>query len=211
MEVIIAGRDGSWAARLAESLCSQFDGEWRKASLWSTKGFRKADFGPPFGSRQCAPMYIDELRELPERLPTLRETGFFIAGFNPVTDFLIMPLTVIAYRVSPQTLGPAAARLMYWALRRLSNPPFETILCVHATGTLNGQPTTATITLRHVDGYVMTAVPVAVCLLEYLDGAFRTPGVHTMGNIVEPQQLLRDMVRMGVLVDELTVASVRFG
>jgi saccharopine dehydrogenase (NAD+, L-lysine-forming) len=200
-----------FAAELAEYDSRYYrDGEWRKASLWSTKDFRKADFGPPFGTRQCAPMFFEELRELPERFPTLREAGFFIAGFNPVTDFLIMPLTIIAYRISPRTLGPAAARLMYWALRRFSKPPFETLLRVDATGPLNGQPTSATITLRHPDGYVMTAVPVVACLLQWLDGTTRTPGIHTMGNLVEPERLLRDMVRMGVPVDARIVAGVRY-
>ena len=40
------------------------------------------DFGPSLGTRSCAPFFLNELADLPDRIPSLRETGFYIAGFG---------------------------------------------------------------------------------------------------------------------------------
>ncbi|MFA6240042.1 MAG: saccharopine dehydrogenase NADP-binding domain-containing protein [Candidatus Hydrogenedentales bacterium] len=174
------------------------EGAWNSASMWSTKDFRRVDFGPPFGERVCAPMLFEELRSLPQQIPGLRETGFFIAGFNPVTDNLVMPLAIVAFRYFPRMLGPAMARLMHWSMRRFARPPYECILRVDAQGQKDGRTMRAAIELRHTDGYLMTAIPVAACLKQMLIGGIRKPGLWTMGNVVETQRLFDDMARMGL-------------
>jgi saccharopine dehydrogenase (NAD+, L-lysine-forming) len=45
---------------------------------------------------------------------------------------------------------------------------------------------------------MLTAIPVIACLLQYLDGSLRKPGLWTQANIVEPNRLMTDMERLGV-------------
>jgi len=51
------------------------DGAWSKLA-WrdATRAF---DFGPPYGSERCAIMFMEELRLLPEQIPSLRDCAFF--------------------------------------------------------------------------------------------------------------------------------------
>ena len=50
-------------------------------------------------------------------------------------------------------------------------------LKVEATGKKNGQPKTMQVTISHPDGYLFTAIPVAACMLQYLDGSITKPGL----------------------------------
>jgi saccharopine dehydrogenase (NAD+, L-lysine-forming) len=43
------------------------------------------------------------------------------------------------------------------------------------------------------------------CLLQYLDGSIRKPGLWLQANLVEPNRLLKDLERLGVAV-EIAVA-----
>ena len=47
-----------------------------------------------------------------------------------------------------------------------------------------------------------TAIPVVACLLQYLDGSIRKPGLWLQANIVEPNRFMEDMKRMGIDVWE---------
>ncbi len=58
--------------------------------------------------------------------------------------------------------------------------------------------------LCHQDGYVLTAVPVVACLLQYLDGFANKPGLWMMGHLVDSNRLVHDMQRMGVEVRSST-------
>ncbi len=50
------------------------------------KEIPKFNFGELFGERYCLPMYLEELQSLPGLIPSLNETGFYISGFNWMTD-----------------------------------------------------------------------------------------------------------------------------
>ncbi len=71
-------------------------------------------------------------------------------------------------------------------------------LKVEAHGQREDKAKTMDITLYHQDAYMFTAIPVAACLLQYLDGSIRKTGLWTQANIVEPNRLMQDMERMGV-------------
>jgi hypothetical protein len=179
--------------------------------VWTELAWKDAmrafDFGPPFGRERCAVMSMEELRRLPESIPALRDCAFYVSGFNPVVDNVIMPLGYAAVKAAPGVLGRPYAHLLDWSLRTFSRPPFGTVWQVEAEGEMAGGPmgagrrARAGLRLMHADGYWLTAAVAAACLAQYLDGSLRTPGVHLQALAVEPARLLRDLRRMGVRVE----------
>ena len=180
------------------------EGQWRKASLVSTADYLKMDFGREFGMQLCAPMFLEEMRLLPSLYPSLQETGFFVGGFNWFVDWVVMPLALGVLKISPRrTLRPMGS-LMRWGLNTFSKPPYATMLKVEASGMKDGIARTRQVTLYHPDGYVFTAVPVVACLLQYLDGLFKKPGLWTQALIVDPTRLMKDMERLGIEVMDVS-------
>jgi saccharopine dehydrogenase-like NADP-dependent oxidoreductase len=175
-------------------------GVWQKAGWLDTWAYRSLDFGSPFGKQYCAPMFLEEMRSLPQSFPTLVETGFYVGGFNWFVDWLVLPLAMVGLRlVGDRGLKPAA-RLMRWGLQTFSKPPYGTLLKLEAKGVRDSQPAAFSLTLSHDDGYQFTAIPVVATLLQYLDGSIRQAGLFTQANLVEPARLIDDMQRMGVSV-----------
>lgn len=191
-----------------------------RGGAWSTLAWRDAqrtvDFGPPFGRERCAVMAMGELRELPALIPSLRDCGFSVSGFNPVVDSIVMPLGFAAMKAAPGLLRSPYGRLLAWSLRKFSRPPYGTIWQVEGEGepadgpAANGRYARAGLRLAHADGYWLTAATAAASLLQYLDGSLRTPGVHVQAMAVEPARLLRDLMRMGARLESygLDVATI---
>jgi len=176
------------------------NGEWRTARFTSTKDFKTVLFEHPGGVQLCAPMFFEELRSLPEGLPGLQDTGFYIAGFNRFTDNIVMPFGIAALKLFPKHALKPVAGLLWWSLRRFSRPPYGTWLKLEALGMREGQNMRLETLLYHDDGYLFTAIPIVACLRQYLDGSIRKPGLWRMGNLVQPEPLLKDMERMGITI-----------
>jgi hypothetical protein len=175
-------------------------GRWQQAAALGMGGSRRMDFGEPFGRQYCVPMFLEEMRSLPEQCPDLRETGFFVGGFNWFVDWLVLPLAMVGLRFWSQGALSPLARLMNWGLRSFSKPPFGLVMRLEAQGSQAGEPRALAISLCHPDGYLFTAIPVVACLLQYLDGSIRKPGLWTQANLVEPLRFVRDLQRMGIEV-----------
>jgi saccharopine dehydrogenase (NAD+, L-lysine-forming) len=176
------------------------EGRWRPMgwleSLWPIW----MTFSHGYGRRYTMPMYLDELRGLPEAYPTLRDAGFYVGGFNPVVDFLLLPLIMGWLWIAPERGRRAASRLLMWGLKRFTPPPYGTLLQLEAEGLAGGARKRMTVEVFHPDGYVLTAAPMAACLMQLLDGSARTPGLHDQAWIVEPVRFLEDLMRMGIEV-----------
>ena len=168
------------------------NGAWTKPSTWD---MRKFDFGAGIGVRPCYSMFFEELRCIPEMYPTLRDTGFYIAGWNPLADMLITPIVMLGLKLAPRRGIRPLGKLMWWAVNR-SRPPYRVVLKVEATGQLNGSPAQVEASLEHEDGYELTAIPVVALLMQY--DQVRQPGLHMMGHLAEPDCLFRDMEQMSV-------------
>ena len=175
-------------------------GKWKKASMVSTSDFIRMDFGAEFGRQYCAPMLLEEMRSLPVMFPTLSDTGFYVGSFNWFVDWVIMPVAMVAMKLSPHAAVKPMGRWMHWGLKKFSKPPYGTLLQVEATGQKNSLPKKMRITISHPDGYLFTAIPVAACMLQYLDGSITKPGLWLQANTVEPNRFMLDMQRMGITV-----------
>ena len=178
------------------------DGSWKPANWWSTSAIRYMDFGREFGRRYCMPMFLEEMRPLPEMFPTLKEAGFYVGGFNWFVDWLIFPLLMVMIKLAPKKGIQPAGKMMVWGLRTFSKPPYGTLLKVEAQGEKDGKPYSAEVTLYHPDGYWFTAIPTVACLLQVLDGSARKPGLWLQAHLVEPGRLMKDMQRMGIEIQE---------
>jgi saccharopine dehydrogenase-like NADP-dependent oxidoreductase len=179
------------------------DGQWRNASLTSTRDMLRMDFGREFGKQFTFPMYLEEMGELPQVNPSLRETGFYVGGFNWFVDWIAMPVALVALRISPRGMLKPMGRLTRWGLDTFSKPPYGVMLRLEAEGLKNGGKRELKVNLYHPDGYMFTAIPVAACLLQYLDGTIKKPGLWTQANLVEPGRMMKDMQKMGVeMVEE---------
>lgn len=176
------------------------NGKWEIPGFWSMKDFPAIDFGNPVGKKMCVPMFFEELRNLPQMIPSLKHTGFYIAGFGWFADYVVMPLVLLMMKWFPKTMEKPMGNLFVWAWKLSSKPPYYTMLKLEANGEIQGEKTSFYMTLNHEDGYWFTAIPVVACLLQYLDGSIRKPGLHWMGQLVEPIRLIEDMEKMGILV-----------
>jgi saccharopine dehydrogenase (NAD+, L-lysine-forming) len=170
------------------------NGAWTSPSSWE---MRKFDFGEEIGIKTCYSMFFEELRCIPEMYPTLKDTGFYISGWNPLADLLITPVLMLGLKLAPKRGIRPLGKLMWWAMNR-SRPPYRVVLKVEATGQLNGQPARVETSLEHEDGYELTAIPVVAMLMQY--NQIRQPGLHMMGHLAKPDRLFQDMQRMGVKV-----------
>jgi len=197
------GRDLAYSEAVDElmEVFRRYDARVFRNGRWIPPGrdyARRVDFGGEVGVRTCYPMFFEELGPLPDVYPSLEELGFYISGTHWFTDWVITPIAIGALKLAPRRALRPTGRLVWWAMQAFARPPFQVTLLVEAIGLKDGQPTRVTATVSHPDGYEITAIPVAACLLQYLDGTARRPGLWMMGHLVDPLRLFKDMERMGV-------------
>ena len=174
------------------------NGAWTKPSTWDMSSF---NFGEDLGKKVCYSMFFEELRDLPNIIPTLKETGFYISGANWFTDFFITPLVFEGLKFAPKRGLRPLGKLFWWGMGQ-SKPPYVVALMLEAKGQLEGIPAHFHVRIAHPDGYEMTAIPVVAYLKQYLDRTARKSGVHMMGHLADPARLFNDMQKMGVQLIE---------
>ena len=170
------------------------DGDWRRVSWLKPRRF---DFHGEFGVQPTFPMMLEELRSLPEQIPTLRHAGFYVGGFNWFVDYLFMPVLWLLLKIRPQGWTKPMGRLLEWGLKSFSSPPYGTRLQLEASG--RGE--NYRLRIAHQDGYLLTAIPVVACLLQIMQDSIRTPGLWYQAQIVDPDRLIEDMEEMGIRVE----------
>ncbi len=184
------------------------DGQWKSMNFLQMMLPAWFHFDHGFGRRYAMPMFLEELRPLPELIPTLREAGFYVGGFNAFVDWVILPIGMGLLWVAPRRGTRLVGRMMLWGLKRFGRPPHGTLLKLEATGTRGGGEAQLVLVVYHADGYVLTAAPMVATLLQVLDGSARKPGLHFQALLADPERLLADMRRMGV---EVTLSEGQAG
>lgn len=154
------------------------------------------DFGAPFGKKYCTPMFMEELRVLPDAIPTLQETGFYSAGFSGMVDYVIIPVSLLLVKLRPDKSRSLIAKMFTWGLKNWTKPPYGAALQMNA----NGRAASMQMTVSHSDAYFLTAASAASCLLQYGDGGVKQPGLWLQADVVEPIRFFRDLEQLGVTV-----------
>lgn len=173
--------------------------KWVNVSVMKTP---KVNFGTHFGERYCMPMFLEELRSLPKEIPSLNELGFYISGFNGVTDYIVMPIALAMSKIFGETAKRLASQLFSWSLKTFSQPPFGAVIQLEAKGVKETYPSNLFMRISHDDAYVLTAASAVACLLQYLNGSIRHPGLWSQANLVEPIRFFNDIQRLGIKVIE---------
>jgi saccharopine dehydrogenase-like NADP-dependent oxidoreductase len=162
------------------------DGSWQKLKY---ADYPKFEFEYDFGKLLTYPVDMPELRRLPELLPDLKNTGFFVSGFNWFADYLVTPLIMLSSHIVPRQTASPLGHLLSWSTRIFAKPPYGTVVQVDAKGQRDGQPVRFRLSLFHEDAYVLTAVPTVAMIKQMLQKEFQ-PGVHLMGLCCDPVELL---------------------
>lgn len=171
-------------------------GSWRKGSY---KDSIRVDFGVPFGTKMCYPLHMEELKKLPEKYG-LTETGAYVAGFNWFVDYIVFPVILGFHWVKRGWGDPFLKWIFYWGVNTFSSDDQKVVIILDAEGLSNGKKRNVRITLEHNDAYFFTAAPIVASLKQYFSSSIPRPGLHLMGEIVDPDNLLAEMKRMGVKI-----------
>jgi len=164
--------------------------EW----LSSLKHVKQFDFRDGRGEQDCAAMGMDEIQLLPGFIPTLKNAGFYIAGFGRPVDWALMPLSLATLHLFPGR-AKDIARFFRWGLERFG--PDNEWAILHCQG--QGDTGSVDITASYPDPYVLTALPVIACLRQYAQSP-RRPGLWRQALYVEPDLFWNDLQAMGVTI-----------
>ncbi len=177
------------------------DGRWMMPWLAWLWPYRRIAFAPPFRAFHCIPLFLQELALIPVECPDVKETAFYMAGFNWFVDWILSPVIILSVLVAQKAAIAPMGKLLFWGMKRFARPPYGTQLVADAQGMKENSQWSASVTLQHDDAYFLTAAPVVALLKQYLDGGIRRPGLWMMGQIADPARLIRQMSEMGIRVE----------
>lgn len=183
------------------------NGQWQEVNQW--QALPKVDFGAGFGRQICAPMFLEELKILPEFYPHLKEVSFNIAETNPLVGQVILPLLLLSLKVAGAKAVVPMANLLEWSYKAIKSPKRGAVVLAETAGHKDGQPLKVSLHISHADGYTLTAIPVVAGLLQYLDGTLRRPGLAMLGHAVDPVRFVNDLERLGAEIKLITESHLK--
>ncbi|MCJ7552394.1 MAG: saccharopine dehydrogenase NADP-binding domain-containing protein [Ignavibacteriaceae bacterium] len=171
------------------------DNRWKRLRH---KNYKKFDFDNEFRRITCAPLMLEEMRNLPIKYPTIRELGNHVTGFNPFVDYFVIPVGTVASKILPGFTNKVFGRALAHGLKKFNSSPYQTMLLLSAVGRKGALTKEFKAKLSHVHGYWFTAASVTALLFQYLRGNFKDCGLFLQGNLVNPEVFLKDLERLGV-------------
>jgi len=174
------------------------DGHWQKLSY---SGYPKIEFEHGFGELLTYPVEMPEIRRLIDLYADLKNTGFFVAGFNWFADYVVTPLLMLSSRIAPRLAAAPLGHLLSWSTRKFTKPPYGTVVQVEAKGLRDCRSVCFRLSLFHEDAYVLTAVATVAMIRQMLNRNVQ-PGVHLMGLGCDPAELFEDIGRMGISITQ---------
>jgi len=165
-----------------------YKNHWKSVNNWRDVAKIKFDNNL---AKTCVPMVLPETTALVEQYPHLQYLNARIAGFNPVVDYLIMPLL-------QWTTFPLSSALE-WGLKRFSKPPFGTYFQAEVSHS-NDRHRSLKISVNHAEGYELTAISTTAAMLQCLKTEQKTAGLHLQGLWAEPLDFIEQLKRMGAKV-----------
>lgn len=173
----------------AFDMCVWVQGRRRRLNLFALPRFT---FAAPIGQKICTPMPLGEMQALIAAQPTLQRANFYIAGFSPICDWLLLPAIVMLTRCGARTL---ALRTLRHVLTHCASspPPHQLEITLMAEGRVAKDNVSMTLSLSGNDPYLMTVLPAIACIRQWLSGPPFPPGLHHQGMIVEPEQFFSDL------------------
>lgn len=173
--------------------------------VWTQGAYRRltfrdlpsVTFPAPIGRRTCTPMPLGEMQALIQSMPSLERANFYIAGFTPFCDWVLLPIIMLLARVRARTLASAALRRMLARYASVS-PPHRVDIMLTATGRTSGQDTRLALSLSGDDPYLMTVLPPIATLRQWLHGPGFPPGLHYQGMVVDPERFFTDLHAAGL-------------
>ncbi len=179
------------------------NGAWKTLKWYDSSGYIKVDFEHGFGRRTCYPMNLDEMECLPEMIPSLQTTGFWIAGYNTLVDIFTSIIMMLGMKFYPQKWF----KIYLWSTTAFSRPPYGILLQLDAEGRRKGESAKLRLTLFKKEEYELTAIPMVAAVEQMFDGTSHHPGVHFMAHLVEPKRFLKDIEEMGVEIKMIQSTS----
>lgn len=171
-------------------------GRWRKVSPFSVKSL---EFGDRFGKRLVAPVMLAELEDIPNLLG-LDSLKMYQGGLNAWAGLLLLVwsgLKLARWKWGVQ-LG---TRLFLWANRKFTRPPFGLELRMESVGVKNGQLERLTVSLRHEDVYLATAIPVVASVKAIFNGDICAPDSQYMDHAVNPIRFMEQLEQLGMKME----------
>lgn len=165
------------------------NGKWM--SGW--KNMRRFDFGDGRGMKDCAAMGMDEIRLIPEFIPSVQNSGFYIAGFGRTIDWGIMPLSLAALALFP-SMERKVAKFFVWGLRRFGSHGEWAELRLAG----KGKSGSIEMAASYPDPYDFTALPVAACIRQFAETP-RRPGLWRQALFLDPTTFWNDLQAMGTV------------
>jgi hypothetical protein len=172
-------------------------GTWQEARLFEST---RLDFGDPYGVRVCYPFDLAELRSLPER-HGLRELVCYSSGFGGSADRWFLLALLPGATQSERVLGWIADRVV-GAINRSPRTPFGICLKLDGWAEDTGPVPAYTLRIQSDDPYLATGAAVVTAIRQLEERRVGQPGSYLMGEALDAEQALVDLMRLGVEVIE---------